>query len=708
MSRVLIISEKPTAAKRIAQALDESGSPKEVKQRGASYFECNRTGDNLIVVYALGHLFELRQTEKGWKYPRLAAEWVPRYEVDKKATGIKPIIRLIKNLSKDMDKYVIATDFDIEGSLIGYLTLVYACKTDAGKAKRMIFSTLTKAELERAYDNMSDTLDFPMIEAGAARHEVDWLYGINLTRALTLAIKEASGWFKIVSTGRVQGPTLALVAERDQSINSFVPTPYWTILTQGVLNGHELELEYSKERIAVKKEAHAIVDDLKGESGLVDGIISKKITQRPPVPFNLSGLQSESYRHFGFKPSRTLAIAQKLYLEALISYPRTGSQKIPSSINVKEILDNLSKHRNYAELAKQIIAAGNLTPAQGKKDDPAHPAIHPTGARPAKKLTPSETKVYDLIVRRFFALFGENAVKESMRADISCKEHLLYARGLKILRRGWMEYYKPYVKLSEKILPDIAEGDSVHLESVRIDGRFTSPPPRFNPSSLLKILEKENLGTKATRSSIVDSVRSRGYTLDDKFELSTLGYALHETLSQYVPKILSAEFTRKLEEEMQGILEGRLDRERVLTPAREDLQEMLGMFQSQEESIGKTLVSGLQRYWKESEEIGLCPKCGVGNLVIIRSPQTGKRFIGCTQYKEGGCDQTFPLPQKGSILPLNKECPYCGHHMIRISGRRPWETCVNWTECPGRQDDLMELKKRREKASEKMERSSDE
>jgi DNA topoisomerase-1 len=679
-----------------------------VKKRGASYFECHRNGDNLIVVYALGHLFELRQTEKGWKYPRLSAEWVPRYEVDKKATGIKPIIRLIKSLSKDIDQYVIATDLDIEGSLIGYLTLVYACKADAGKAKRMIFSTLTRPELERAYDSMTDTLDFPMIEAGAARHEVDWLYGINLTRALTLAIKEASGWFKIVSTGRVQGPTLALVAERDQSINTFVPTPYWIILTLGVHNGEELELEYSKKRIAVRNEALAIVDDLKGKSGIVDGINSKKNTQTPPVPFNLSGLQSESYRHFGFKPSRTLAIAQKLYLEALISYPRTGSQKIPSSINVKEILDNLSKHKKYAGLAKQVIVAGNLTPVQGKKDDPAHPAIHPTGTKPAKRLTPSDTKVYDLIVRRFFALFAENAVKESIRADISCEEHLLYARGLKVLRRGWMDYYEPYVRLNEKFLPAIAEGDMIHLESVREDGRFTSPPPRFNPSSLLKILEKENLGTKATRSSIVDSVRSRGYTLGDKFELSTLGYALHETLSQYVPKILSAEFTRQLEEEMQDILEERLDREQVLSHAREDLQELLGVFQSQEESIGTALVSGLQRYWKESEEIGLCPKCRVGNLIIIRSPKTGKRFVGCTQYKEGGCDQTFPLPQKGSIQPLSKECPHCGHHMIKITGRRSWETCVNWTECPGRQDDLKELEKRRGRAAKKREVASDE
>ncbi|MHA2071792.1 MAG: DNA topoisomerase I [Candidatus Thorarchaeota archaeon] len=694
------MSEKPTAAKRIAQALDETGSPIEVKKRGASYYECKRGHDSLLVVYALGHLFELRQTEKGWKYPRLSTEWVPKYEVDKKATATKPIIRVIKSISKDIDHFVVATDLDIEGSLIGYLTLVYACGADAKKARRMIFSTLTKTELNAAYDDLASSLDFPMIEAGQARHEVDWLYGINLTRALTLAIKTASGWFKIVSTGRVQGPTLALVADRDQAINVFVPTPYWVILATGSNNSHNLELEYSKKRIAVKAQALDIVRDLKGKTAIVDDIRSKKNLQTPPAPFNLSALQSESYRHFGFKPSRTLAIAQKLYLEALISYPRTGSQKIPPSINVREVLNGLASIRKYSGLAKQVLAGGSLTPFQGKKDDPAHPAIHPTGTKAAKRLTPSEAKIYDLIVRRFFALFGENSVKEGIRADVKHNEHLFYLRGLKVLKRGWMDYYDPYVTLSERLLPPLSKGDVIELEEVSEDGRFTSPPPRFNPSSLLKILEKEGLGTKATRASIVDSVRSRGYTLGDRFELSTLGYALHETLYQYVPKILSADFTRQLEEEMQGILEERLGREQVLIHAKDDLLELLKHFQTQEEDIGQTLVSGLQRYWKEKEEVGLCPKCGVGNLLIIRSPKTGKRFVGCSEYKEGGCDQTFPLPQKGVITPLDKQCPHCGHHMIKvISGRRAWETCVNWTKCPGRQDDLKALEKKREKAS---------
>jgi len=329
----MIISEKPTAAKKIAYALDENGSPEEVKKRGASYFECTRNGNSLLVVYAIGHLFELRQTEKGWTYPRLEIEWVPKYEVVKKATHVKPIINLIKRLSKSVDQFIVATDFDLEGSLIGYLTLKFACKIDPEKAQRMVFSSLTQTELENAYVGMQKTLDFPQIYAGHVRHEIDWLYGINLTRALTLAIKKAAGWFKIVSTGRVQGPVLAYVAQRDKEINVFVPTPYWNIATVADFENQEVHLEYNPGRVSKKLEADNIIRGLVGQEGLVSSVKRKKNTQAPPPPFNLSTLQSECYRHFGFKPSRTLALAQALYLDALISYPRTNSQKIPSQID---------------------------------------------------------------------------------------------------------------------------------------------------------------------------------------------------------------------------------------------------------------------------------------------------------------------------------------------------------------------------------------
>ena len=692
----MLVTEKPSAAKKIAKALDDGKAPREIKKGKISYFECTKGGQNIIVVYALGHLYELKQSEKGWTYPRFENEWVPRYEVDKKAMNIKPLISLIAKLSKNVDGVIVATDYDIEGSLIGYLTVKYACKAEPEKAKRMRFSALTDTDLEHAFEKMTE-LDFPMIESGQVRHEVDWLYGINLTRALTLSIKKAAGWFKVVSTGRVQGPTLSFVAEKEKEINLFVPLPFWFIFVVGEREGEKFELEYSKKQIQSKKEAEKIVEELSGRDSVVKAINKKTVEQEPNPPFSLSSLQSEAYRHFGFKPSRTLDIAQSLYLDALISYPRTSSEQLPDTLNLKSILTGLSSMKDYSAMSKKVLK-GRLEPIQGKKTDPAHPAIHPTGEKPTKRLTPSEKNLYDLIVKRFLSLFGDSLVKNHLRADIECGDHKLYLRGLQIIKSGWTEYYQPYFKANEKALPDIEEGDSIRIDTVEFEEKYTQPPARFNPSSLLKLLERENLGTKSTRARIVDSVKSRGYTIGERFELSTLGYALYDTLGQHIPVMLSSEMTRQLEKEMDAIQNGESDRIAVLEHTKTILLEILEKFKKQEDQIGEELVKGLQRYWKDTEELGPCPKCLDGVLRIVQSPKTGKRFVGCSNYKDGKCDQTFPLPQKGTISPLDKLCPYCDHRMIKvISGRRAWETCINWAQCPGRKEELEALEKKREK-----------
>ncbi|TFG33881.1 DNA topoisomerase I [Candidatus Thorarchaeota archaeon] len=693
---MMLITEKPSAAKKIANALDDEKKPREIKKGKISYFECTKGNNDLVVVYALGHLYELKQSEKGWIYPRFENKWVPKYEVDKKATNIKPLINLITKLAKEVDDFVVATDYDIEGSLIGYLTLKYACKANPEKAKRMRFSSLTDLDLQCAFERMTN-LDFPMIESGQVRHEVDWLYGINLTRALTLSIKKTAGWFKVVSTGRVQGPTLSFVAEKEKEINLFVPLPFWSISIIGEREGEKIELEYFKRQIQSKEEANNIVRELYDQISVVKSINKRTVEQNPNPPFNLSSLQSEAYRYFGFKPSRTLDIAQSLYLDALISYPRTSSEQLPETLDVKAILTGLVSMREYALMAKEVLK-GRLEPVQGKKTDPAHPAIHPTGEKPTKRLTTNEKNLYDLIVKRFLSLFGEPLVKDHLRADIKCNKHILYLRGLQILKRGWTEYYEPYFKANERALPNIEEGESIRIDTVDFEEKYTQPPARFNPSSLLKLLERENLGTKTTRSRIVDSVKSRGYTVGERFELSTLGYALYDTLGQYVPIMLSTEMTRQLEKEMDAIQNRESNREYVLEHTKSNLLEILEKFKEQEDKIGEGLVKGLQRYWKDTEELGPCPRCVDGILRIVQSPKTGKRFIGCSNYKDGKCDQTFPLPQKGTISPLDKMCPFCDHRMIRVvSGRRAWETCINWTQCPGRQEELKSLEQRRER-----------
>ena len=691
----MVITEKPSAARKIAEALDESGKPQEITKGKNRHYVCKSGDDELLVVNALGHLYELKQTEKGWTYPRLETEWVPKYEVDKKAAGIKPIINLISRLAKEADDFVVATDYDIEGSLIGYLTLTHACKADAQQAHRMIFSSLTASDLRRAFENLTE-LDHLMIDAGLVRHEVDWIYGINLTRALTLAIKNTEGWFKIVSTGRVQGPALNFIVQRQSEVDQFVPTPYWVILVQGSHDGDKFELEYKRKRIDIESEALRIERDLTNGTAEFLSENRRETTQPPHPAFSLSSLQYEAYRHFGFKPSRTLALAQKLYLEALISYPRTSSEQIPKSLDLKAILSGLAENRAYKAAATTILRSGRLDPVQGKKTDPAHPAIHPTGEK-AKKLTPSEKKIYDLIVKRFLAIFAPPAVKEHVRVDLKCGEHLLYLRGLQIKEPGWMEIYDPYARASEKIVPTLERGDIVQLEEVQAERKYTQPPARYNHSSLLKVLEKEGLGTKSTRSTILDSLKSRGYCLNDRFEVSTLGYAVFEALSQFAPELLSSEFTRELEEQMDRIREGEVPKEGVVVDARESLLVLLEQLKKREQEIGVSLVEGLRRFWKAKEELGPCPSCGDGTLLIIRSAKTGKRFVGCSNYREGGCDLTFPLPQRGTIAPLDELCPDCGHRLIRVtSGRRPWTTCINWAKCPGRQDQLKKTAKKEE------------
>ncbi len=694
----MVISEKPIAAKRIADALDHQHEPREIKRGRTSYFECHRGDDTVLVVYALGHLFELRQTESGWTYPRLETEWVPKYEVDKKAGATRPIIDLIHRLSKEADQFYVATDYDIEGSLIGYLTLRYACGTDPAQAKRMRFSSLTSTEIASAYENPMPTLDFALIGSGHVRHEIDWLYGINLTRALTLAVKRAAGWFKIISTGRVQGPALAYAARQEQKINLFVPVPFWSLIAVGSHDGQEFGLDYSKGRITTSHEARIVVEDLEGKTGRVTDLSSRKLTQHAPEPFNLSTLQSEAYRHFAFRPSKTLQIAQQLYLDALISYPRTNSQQIPPTIDVKGILQGLAANKKYGILARSVLDAGKLVPRQGLKTDSAHPAIHPTGVAPAQKLAPNNEKVYDLTVRRFLATFGEDALKETLRADILVNSHVLHLRGLRTIERGWLEYYRPYATTSDKPMPTLAKDDLIRLVSVETERRLTTPPPRYNPSSLMKALENDDLGTKATRAGIVDSLKSRGYALNDRFEISALGYAAFETLERYVPEILSPEFTRNLERAMERVQQDLGSRDKVLEQAKAALLGLLTAFRSNEELIGRDLVAGLKRYWQKREQLGTCPKCGEGTLMIIRSPKTGKVFVGCSGYREKKCDQTFPLPQKGTIQPMDKDCEFCGHRMIRVvSGRRAWETCINWSQCAGRQEQIKTLSARRSK-----------
>ncbi len=683
----LIITEKPDAAQRIASALNKEGKAAKTEHDGVPYYVAKRDKE-IVVVPALGHLFTVAEERKGRNYyPVFNFRWVPRHVAERGAKQIRTWIETISKLADDADEFVDACDYDIEGSVIGYCILKYACGNKEKVSRRMKYSTLTKEELERSFINLLPQLDFGLIEAGGTRHEVDWLYGVNLSRALTISARNWSGKYATLSTGRVQGPTLSFLVAREKEIRSFVPAPYWDIKAEVKIGELTFEAEYEKQKIKIKSQADAVIDNCKGKNGQVGEIEVRRFKQKPPVPFDLGALQSEAYRLFGYTPRRTSTIAQRLYLEALISYPRTSSQKLPPEIDYEAILEGLSRTRKYKKLVEELLAKSELKPTEGKKKDPAHPAIYPTGKQAERELDDSEKKVLDLVSRRFMAAFSEPARKQSMKVHINVNGYLFYLRGRQTLKEGWLRFYKPYVLSEEILLPPIEEGQTITVNQVILEDKFTRPPSRYNPGSLLKKMEETGIGTKATRANIIQTLHDRKYVREERMVITDLGFEVLEVLEKHCPAVVSTELTSKLEERMDKIQAQEEKREDVLLDAVEILKPVVEKLKEKEEAIGEQLSGAIKKARLAERIIGECPTCGTGKLMILYSRRTGKRFIGCTNYFKGKCETSFPLPQKGSVRPVGRSCRGCGWPTVRvrIKGRRPWTLCFN-PDCPLKKD----------------------
>jgi len=681
----LIITEKPDAASRIATALDVEGKPRRMVENGVPYYVAERGGE-IVVVPALGHLYTVADKKRGKRgYPVFEFRWVPRYLAERGASRIRTWLKVISKLAENADCFVDACDYDVEGSIIGYSILKYACGGKEKTARRMKYSTLTREELEKAYGDLRANLDFALIEAGLTRHEVDWLYGINLSRALTAAAKNYSGRYATLSTGRVQGPTLNFLETREERIKCFVPTPYWSLKAKVKIGGMVFEADYEKNPIESKAEADAVVSSCKGKDGEVEKVEVNEFKQMPPLPFDLGSLQSEAYRVFRYTPMRTSSIAQRLYLDALISYPRTSSQKLPPAIGYQSILKRLGRSRDYAKLTGELLAKPALKPTEGKKKDPAHPAIYPTGNLPERRLYGTEKNVWDLVVRRFLAVFGDPSIQKSLKATISINGKRFQLVGRQTLEEGWLRFCKPYVRLEDAPLPPMKEGQKVDVKRVVLEDKFTKPPPRYNPSSLLRRMEKEEIGTKATRAGIIETLHTRKYTRGEKIVVTDLGFEVVDVLKKYCPTVVSLGLTRKLEERMSEIQQGKETRENVLREVVEILKPVTEKLKENEKEIGARLSQAVMKARLEERIVGACPVCQGGKLVILRSKKTGKRFVGCTNYFEGTCKTAFPLPQRGIVKPQSSVCKSCGWPTVRVwmKGKRPWNLCFN-PECPAK------------------------
>lgn len=529
------------------------------------------------------------------------------------------------------------------------------------------------------YENVRPELDFALAFAGMCRHEVDWLYGINLSHALTQSALKVSHRYSTLSTGRVQGPTLRFVVDRECEIETFVPVPYWVVRAKVDVGGKVVDAEYEFERFEVKAEAGRVVVECQGRTGVITKLESRTYQLSPPIPFDLSTLQSEAYRHFGYTPRVTLSIAQRLYLDQLISYPRTSSQKLPTSIGYQEILTGLSQIDEYRSETTTLLTSGALRPNEGRKDDPAHPAVYPTGTVALGNLDSRSQRLFDLIVRRFFATFGTSATKQSDKATIQFENHAFYLRGSRILRKGWIGLYGPYVKFEEALLPPLKEGEQVTMVSLTVDEKYTQPSPRYNPSSLLKAMDDAEIGTKATRAEIIETLYKRGYVKEQRMMATPLAFRITEILTKYCPKVIDVTFTRELESKMEQIELGEQTRENVVRETVEYLKPIIEDLKTREQDVGKELTSIISDMWLASITLFVpCPRCG-STLKVVRNPRTKKRFIGCAGKWKTNCTFGLPLPQFGALTLLEKRCPECAFQLVQVrsKGRHALVSCPN-------------------------------
>jgi DNA topoisomerase I len=674
----LIISEKANAAKKIAQFLAE-GSVKDGKHRSVPHHTFTWKGEECVSVGLKGHVLNPEYPEEYSNWQKVEPSELIDAEI-LKAVSEKGVANAVQSLAKKADRVVIATDFDREGELIGVeaLSLAFGANPKLmDHVERARFSALTEGEVTRAFENLVE-VSKELADAGAARQDIDLIWGATLTRWVSRATKRYGSAF--LSVGRVQSPTLVLIAERERERRAFVPEPYWELEATLRNGGGPFVVHHAHGRFKEEAEARKAFDNLT-ETANVTEVKQKSATRPPPTPFNTTGFLTAA-ASLGIGPSRAARIAEDLYTDGYISYPRTDNTVYPRALDLREILGYLKRVEGTGDYAEQLLGAQKLSPTRGKKETTDHPPIYPTGYASRKALREDQWKIYQLVVRRFLATLSDPArtLRTTLRFDSGGEP--LVTSGTVVTQEGWLGVY-PYGRRPDEELPDLSEGDEVEVVEAEVLSKETQPPARYGQGRLIKLMEDLGLGTKATRPNIIQNLYDRGYVHDDPIVPTETGMAVAQALKDFASEIATHEMTAKLERSMDAISEGKISKDSVVDESRDLLRRVYEHLTRSEEEFADMVWNGI----RGDETLGPCPICG-RNLIIRRNRRSGKRFAGCEGYPE--CRTTFPLPQRGDIIPLGTQCDACGSPEIKVIGKkRPWVTCINM-DCPKKQEQRKE------------------
>ena len=422
--RTLVVAEKFNTALRIAIVLSD-GRMKRERTGGTNVFRFDRPEGPFAVVGLRGHIVELDYPEEfsNWNLqdlPKLL-ERTPLKRVTE--TGI---VQTLQGIVREFDRVIIATDFDREGELIGLECLELLKQVHPTiEVKRARYSALTREEIEQSFDKVQ-TLDHALAEAGEARQEIDLAWGAVLTRFLSLTADQRGRGF--LSVGRVQTPTLALLVERDQTIKEFVPDPFWKIEAEGEKGGERFHLVHAHGTFTERPEADRIF-------AIVNGATEAKVTtfaqedtrRRPPVPFSTTLFVTEATR-MGLGAAYAMRIAEDLYTQGLISYPRTDNTVYPRGLGLRSMVERF-KESPFKEAAEYILAQETFRATRGRSETTDHPPIYPTGVTDPKKLKPDHAKVYELVVRRFLATVAPDSTGIGAEGRARCPGRDLRGQG---------------------------------------------------------------------------------------------------------------------------------------------------------------------------------------------------------------------------------------------------------------------------------------
>ncbi len=670
MAKTLVIAEKPSVARDLATVLGQFQ-----KRRG--YLE----NQQYLITWAVGHLVGLAEPEDyDQVYRRWAIKTLPiipeSFQLKVLPGGAEQYAIVAALLNRlDTGQVINACDAGREGELI--FRYIYQQSRVAKPVQRLWISSLTPDAIREGFQKLQPAGHYDRLaQAARCRSESDWLIGINATRVFTVKNR------LLLTIGRVQTPTLALLVRREEEIQSFIPEGYWEVWANfGVYRGKWFKAK--EERLISQAAAAEISTTVSGGTGLVTSVDKQVKRELPPHLFDLNELQREANKKFGFSAAKTLKIAQSLYENRkLLTYPRTDSRFLPEEYRsrARQTLDRLAAGGYGAEAA---LAAGRLG-APGKRvfnnaGVSDHHALVPTPVTPQPgKLTADEQKIFDLVVKRFLAAFYPAAVYEETKIITTVNGHTFKTTGKTWLEPGWRQVYGMDAKRDEDAegtLPPINTGEQYPVQEVEIKEKTTQPPARYTDASLLKIMEKLKLGTPATRAAIIERLAEVGFIIRQKKSLQPTPKGIE--LVRLAPDDLrSPELTAEWEKKLAKVEKGLMEQTAFMSEIR-DFTIRITMEALQQARTDFAWPAGSGQPPKLPEAVkGRQPQSGQ------KAPDSSVSTGPAVQPDKSGAS-SGPVPDNTPEVQDNSDygvCPLCGAP-VRENSRAYF--CARWQEsCP--------------------------